>query len=28
MPPFKFTLDDDEIQSLLRFVREELQKKR
>lgn len=27
MPPFKFTLTDDEIQELLRFVREELQKK-
>ena len=27
MPPFKFTLTDDEIQDLLRFVREELQKK-
>lgn len=27
MPPFKFTLTDDEIQSLLRFVREEIQKK-
>lgn len=25
MPPFKFTLTDDEIQDLLRFVREELQ---
>lgn len=27
MPPFKFTLTDDEIQELLRFVREEMQKK-
>ncbi len=27
MPPFKFTLTDDQIQDLLRFVREELQKK-
>ena len=27
MPPFKFTLTDDEIQNLLRFVREELQKR-
>lgn len=27
MPPFKFTLTDDEIQDLLRFVREEIQKK-
>jgi mono/diheme cytochrome c family protein len=25
MPPFKFTLTDDQIQELLRFVREELQ---
>ena len=25
MPPFKFTLTDDEIQDLLRFVREEIQ---
>jgi len=25
MPPFKFTLTDDEIQDLLRFVRKELQ---
>jgi mono/diheme cytochrome c family protein len=25
MPPFKFTLTDDQIQALLRFVREELQ---
>ena len=28
MPPFKFTLTDDQIQDLLRFVREELQGKR
>ena len=28
MPPFKFTLTDDEIQALLRFVREEVQKKK
>jgi mono/diheme cytochrome c family protein len=28
MPPFKFTLTDDEIQDLLRFVREEIQKGR
>jgi mono/diheme cytochrome c family protein len=28
MPPFKFTLTDDEIQELLRFVREEIQKKK
>jgi len=27
MPPFKFTLTDEQIQDLLRFVREELQKK-
>lgn len=27
MPPFKLTLTDDEIQNLLRFVREEIQKK-
>ena len=27
MPPFKFTLTDDQIQELLRFVREELQRK-
>lgn len=27
MPTFKFTLTDDEIQDLLRFVREEIQKK-
>ncbi|HKG13987.1 MAG TPA: cytochrome c [Pyrinomonadaceae bacterium] len=27
MPPFKFTLTDDEIRDLLRFVREEIQKK-
>jgi mono/diheme cytochrome c family protein len=27
MPPFKFTLTDDEIQDLLRFVREDLQGK-
>ncbi|HVF44475.1 MAG TPA: cytochrome c [Pyrinomonadaceae bacterium] len=27
MPPFKFTLTDDEIQVLLRFVREEFQGK-
>lgn len=27
MPPFKFTLTDDEIQDLLRFVREEIQRK-
>lgn len=27
MPPFKYTLTDDEIQQLLRFVREEIQKK-
>ena len=27
MPSFKFTLTDDEIQDLLRFVREEIQKK-
>ena len=27
MPPFKFTLTDDQIQDLLRFIREELQKK-
>ena len=25
MPPFKFTLTDDQIQDLLRFIREELQ---
>jgi mono/diheme cytochrome c family protein len=25
MPPFKFTLTDDQIQDLLRFVREEIQ---
>jgi quinohemoprotein ethanol dehydrogenase len=25
MPPFKFTLTDDQIQELLRFVREEIQ---
>lgn len=28
MPPFKFTLTDDEIQDLLRFVRKEIQKKK
>jgi quinohemoprotein ethanol dehydrogenase len=28
MPPFKFTLTDEQIQDLLRFVREELQGKR
>ena len=28
MPPFKFTLTDEQIQDLLRFVREEIQKKR
>ena len=28
MPPFKFTLTDDQIQDLLRFVREELQDKK
>lgn len=28
MPPFKYTLTDDEIQSLLHFIREELQKKK
>lgn len=28
MPPFKFTLTDDEIQDLLRFVREEIQRKK
>jgi mono/diheme cytochrome c family protein len=27
MPPFKFTLTDDQIQELLRFVREEIQGK-
>lgn len=27
MPPFKFTLTDDQIQDLLRFVREEIQGK-
>jgi mono/diheme cytochrome c family protein len=27
MPPFKFTLTDEQMQDLLRFVREELQKK-
>jgi alcohol dehydrogenase (cytochrome c)/quinohemoprotein ethanol dehydrogenase len=27
MPPFKFTLTDDQIQELLRFVREGLQKR-
>lgn len=27
MPPFKFTLTDDQIQQLLRFVREELQRR-
>jgi mono/diheme cytochrome c family protein len=27
MPPFKFTLTDDEIQDLLRFVRTDIQKK-
>jgi quinohemoprotein ethanol dehydrogenase len=27
MPPFKFTLTDDEIQELLRYVREEIQGK-
>jgi mono/diheme cytochrome c family protein len=27
MPPFRYTLNDDEIQDLLRFVREELQGK-
>jgi alcohol dehydrogenase (cytochrome c)/quinohemoprotein ethanol dehydrogenase len=27
MPPFKFTLTDDEIQVLLRFVRTDIQKK-
>jgi mono/diheme cytochrome c family protein len=26
MPPFKFTLTDEQIQDLLRFVREEIQK--
>jgi mono/diheme cytochrome c family protein len=28
MPPFKFTLTDEQIQDLLRFVREEIQKGR
>ncbi len=28
MPPFKFTLTDDQIQDLLRFVREEIQGKK
>jgi quinohemoprotein ethanol dehydrogenase len=28
MPPFKFTLTDDQIQELLRFVREEIQDRR
>ena len=28
MPPFKFTLTDDQIQELLRFVREEIQGRR
>ena len=27
MPPFKFTLDDRQIRDLVRFVREEIQKK-
>jgi mono/diheme cytochrome c family protein len=27
MPPFKYTLDDRQIEDLVRFVREELQKK-
>jgi quinohemoprotein ethanol dehydrogenase len=27
MPPFKFTLTDEQIQDLLRFVREEIQKR-
>ncbi|MFL6253618.1 MAG: c-type cytochrome [Pyrinomonadaceae bacterium] len=27
MPPFKYTLDDEQIQDLIRFVREEIQKK-
>ena len=27
MPPFKFTLTDEQIQDLLRFVREEIQRK-
>ncbi|MBV9926258.1 MAG: cytochrome c [Acidobacteria bacterium] len=27
MPPFKYTLDDQQIEDLVRFVREEIQKK-